>query len=454
MNSILLNKHLLHRASFGVDLKDISRIKNSSPQEIWKELLKKSEKYSPININLEDFFAYKPKEANAEMKKFFQKKNKEENAEIILNWYQNMISSEAQLREKMTFFWTGIFATRNVVSRFNLQLLNIIKENALGNFGDLLLAVSQSPSMLQFLNNQQNKKDHPNENFAREVMELFTMGRGNYTEKDIKEAARAFTGWSFTPEGIFIMRPKLHDFGNKTFLGKTGNFDGTDILKIILEQKATAKYITKRMYQFFVNEKTDENLVNELAEKFYQSNYDIKTILNEIFTSKWFFGEKNMGTKIKSPIELMVGIQKILPISIENPKTLIIYQKLLGQMLLNPPNVAGWPSGKAWIDSSTLMLRLKTPQIWSGIISLDYAPKDDDDQNMGMMQKMLPKNLQGNFKIDWESVSKNLKNENLEDILLQSKKSIPENVINEFEIADEFKSRVIALMSTPEYQLC
>lgn len=307
--------------------------------------------------------------------------------------------------------------------------------------------------MLQFLNNQQNKKDHPNENFAREVMELFTMGRGNYTEKDIKEAARAFTGWSFTPEGNFIMRPRLHDFGNKNFLGKTGNFDGTEILKIIIEQKATAKYIAKRIYQFFVNEKTDENLVNELAEKFYQSNYDIKTILNEIFTSKWFFDEKNIGTKIKSPIELMVGIQKILPITIENPKTLIIYQKLLGQMLLNPPNVAGWPSGKAWIDSSTLMLRLKTPQIWSGIISLDYAPKDDDDQNMGMMQKMLPKNLQGNFKIDWESVSKNLKNENLEDILLQSKKSIPENVINEFEIADEFKSRVIALMSTPEYQL-
>jgi uncharacterized protein (DUF1800 family) len=205
-----------------------------------------------------------------------------------------MISDEAQLREKMTFFWTGIFATRNVVSRFNLQLLNIIKENALGSFGDLLLAVSQSPTMLQFLNNQQNKKDHPNENFAREVMELFTMGRENYTEKDIKEAARAFTGWSFTPEGNFIMRPRLHDFGSKTFLGKTGNFDGTEILKIILEQKATAKYIAKRIYQFFVNEKTDENLVNELAEKFYQSNYDIKTILNEIFTSKWFFDEKNI----------------------------------------------------------------------------------------------------------------------------------------------------------------
>ncbi len=454
MNLILHNKHLLHRAGFGVGLKDISRIKNSSPKEIWKELLKKSEKFNPITLELEDFSAYQPKEANAEMKKFFQKQNKEENAEIILKWYQNMISNESELREKMTFFWTGIFATRTVASRFNLQLLNIIKEEALGNFGNLLFAVSQSPSMLQFLNNQQNRKDHPNENFAREVMELFTMGRGNYTETDVKEAARAFTGWSFTPKGEFIMRPRLHDFGNKTFLGKTGNFDGKDILRIILEQKATAQYIAKRMYQFFVNEKIDEKQVNQLAEKFYQSKYDIKTILNEIFTSKWFFDEKNIGTKIKSPIELMVGIQKMLPISIQNPKTLIVYQKLLGQMLLYPLNVAGWPSGKAWIDSSTLMLRLKTPQIWSGIISLDYAPKDDDDQNMGMRQKMLPKNLQGNFKIDWESVSKNLKNENLEDVLLQSKKSIPEKVINEFEISDEFKSRVIALMSTPEYQLC
>lgn len=453
-SNFLQNKHLLLRAGYGVELRNIQKIKTATSKEIWKELLAKSEKFSPLEIeNMQDFSDYKPKEATAEMKKHFQQKNKEENAEIIIKWYQNMISSEAQLREKMTFFWTGIFATRTVVSRFNLQLLNIIKENALGNFGDLLLAVSQSPSMLQFLNNQQNKKDHPNENFARELMELFTMGRGNYTETDIKEAARAFTGWSFLPNGTFFERPRLHDYGEKTFLGKTGNFDGNDILKIILEQKATARYISKRMYQFFVNEKTDENIVNQLAEKFYQSNYDIKTILNEIFTSSWFFDEKNIGNKIKSPVELMVGIQRILPISVENPKSLIIFQKLLGQMLLFPPNVAGWPHGKAWIDSSTLMLRLKIPQIWSGIISLDYAPKDDDDMNMGM-QKMLPKNLQGNFKIDWESVSKILKNENLEDVLLQSKKSIPENVINEFELEDEFKSRIIALMSTPEYQLC
>ena len=134
----------------------------------------------------------------------------------------------------------------------------------------------------------------------------------SYTHLDVyKRQARAFTGWSFLPNGTFFERPRLHDYGEKTFLGKTGNFDGNDILKIILEQKATAKYIAKKMYQFFVNENIDDNLVNQLAEKFYHSKYDIKTILNEIFTSKWFFDEKNIGNKIKSPIELMVGIQRL-----------------------------------------------------------------------------------------------------------------------------------------------
>lgn len=454
VSDFLKNKHLLHRAGFGVDIKNIQKIKTNSPIEIWQELLTESKKFLPLEIeSMQDFSNYKPKDATAEMKKQFQQKSKEENAEIITKWSNMMIHSEAQLREKMALFWHGHFATRVVPSKFNLQIINLIREHALGNFGDLLLAVSKSPAMLQFLNNQQNKKDHPNENFAREVMELFTLGRGNYTEKDIKEAARAFTGWSFMPNATFFERPRLHDYGEKTFLGKTGNFDGEDILKIILEQKTTAKFITRKIYKFFVNENVDENLVSELAENFYKNNYDIKKLMTEIFSSNWFFEEKNIGIKIKSPIELLTGIQRILPMEIENPKAMIVFQRLLGQMLLFPPNVAGWPIGKAWIDSSTLMLRLKIPQIWSGIISLDYAPKDDDDMNMGM-QKMLPKNLQGNFKIDWQTVSKNLKNENIEDVLLQSKKSLPVNVINEFELEDEFKSRIIALMSTPEYQLC
>lgn len=454
MNSFLRNKHLLLRAGFGLDFQNIQKLKQASSDEIWRILQKDSLRYKPLDVpEIEGFSFYKLKKVSSAEKKKFLQKNKEENGEIILAWYQNMISSESQLREKMAFFWSGLFATRTIVSQFNLQLLEVIRENALGNFGELLFAVSQSPSMLQFLNNLQNRKDHPNENFAREVMELFTMGRGNYTEADIKEAARAFTGWSFTPDGKFVMRPMLHDFGQKTFLGKTGRFNGTDVLKIILEQRATAKYISKRIYQFFVNEKPDEEIINYLSEKFFDSGYDIKTLLTEIFTSDWFYDEKNIGTKIKSPIELMVGIQRMLPISIDNPKAFIIYQKLMGQMLLFPPNVAGWPSGKSWIDSSTLMLRLKIPQVWSGIISLDYAPKDDDDLNMGQ-QRFLPKKLLGNFEIDWTAALKHLKNENLEEVLLQTQKSLPQNIINEFNLLDELKSRIIALMSTPEYQLC
>ena len=263
----------------------------------------------------------------------------------------------------MAFFWHGHFATRTNNATFNLQLLNIIREKALGNFGDLLIAVSQSPAMLQFLNNQQNKKDHPDENFAREVMELFTLGRGNYSEKDVQEAARAFTGWSFLPDGTFFERPKLYDFGSKTFLGKTGNFNGNEVLKIILAQKTTAKFITTKIYRFFVNEKLNTEIIEDLSNQFYASNYNIKELLQNIFSSDWFFREENIGTKIKSPIELMAAMRRIFPMEIQNPENLIAYQKLLGQMLLYPPNVAGWPSGKSWIDSSTLMLRLQMPQI-------------------------------------------------------------------------------------------
>jgi len=178
--------------------------------------------------------------------------------------------------------------------KFNRQLLNVIRKNALGNFKELLFEVSKSPAMLQFLNNQQNKKDHPNENFAREVMELFTMGRGNYTENDIKELARAFTGWGYDKEGNFTERPKQHDTGAKTFLGKTGNFTGDDVLNIILEQKATAKFITAKIYKFFVNENPDQNNINKLSEELYTSNYDLKKLMQNIFSSSWFYDQKKM----------------------------------------------------------------------------------------------------------------------------------------------------------------
>ena len=391
---------------------------------------------------------------DAEMKKEIQKKNRRSNLEINLKFLNQMVHSEDQLREKMAFFWHGHFATRVVNSRFNLQLLNTIREKSLGNFGDLLKAVSQSPAMLQFLNNQQNKKGHPNENFAREVMELFTLGRGNYTEKDVQEGARAFTGWSFLPDGSFFERPRQHDFGPKTFLGKTGNFDGNDALNIILEQKGIAKFIVTKIYKFFVNEKINPGIIEHLSDQFYDSKYDIKKLMTEIFTSKWFYNEENIGTKIKSPIELMAGIMRTLPMQLEKPENLIVYQKLLGQMLLYPPNVAGWPSGNSWIDSSTLMLRLQIHQIWSGLRPLELEAKSDDDVEMGLKNnQMRNKGFKNpNIIIDWNLVESTFKNKNISDYLLQTKSS-NEKVIDQFSDSS-LKLKIINVMSTPEFQLC
>lgn len=455
ISNLQKNKHLLLRAGFGANLSQIKSLDQVSLTEIWKKLAT-NDPLIPIQLKEAgpDFDYQQLSKMDAEMKKEIQKKNRRSNLEINLKFLNQMVHSEDQLREKMAFFWHGHFATRVVNSRFNLQLLNTIREKSLGNFGDLLKAVSQSPAMLQFLNNQQNKKGHPNENFAREVMELFTLGRGNYTEKDVQEGARAFTGWSFLPDGSFFERPRQHDFGPKTFLGKTGNFDGNDALNIILEQKGTAKFIVTKIYKFFVNEKINPGIIEHLSDQFYDSKYDIKKLMTEIFTSKWFYNEENIGAKIKSPIELMAGIMRTLPMELEKPENLIVYQKLLGQMLLYPPNVAGWPSGNSWIDSSTLMLRLQIPQIWSGLRPLELEAKSDDDVEMGLKNnQMRNKGFKNpNIIIDWNLVESTFKNKNISDYLLQTKSS-NEKIIDQFSDSS-LKLKIINVMSTPEFQLC
>ncbi len=455
-SDFIKNKHLANRAGFGISLSQVKRFERQSLEDTWKEYSKESG-FSPISFDSPpvDFDYNTLSELNANQKKQVQQRNREQNMEINLNFLMAMVSSEDQLREKMAFFWHGHFATRVINSKFSQQILNEIRKNALGNFKDLLFAVSKSPAMLNFLNARQNKKGYPNENFAREVMELFTMGRDHYTEEDVREAARAFTGWSYDKEGRFIERKNLHDTGTKTFLGKTGNFDGDDILDIILEQQATAEFITSKIYRFLVNEEINENHVRELSEKFYQSDYDIGRLLDKIFTSGWFYDAENIGSKIKSPVELMVGIMRMLPMKIDKPENLIIYQKLLGQMLLYPPNVAGWPSGKAWIDSSTLLLRMQIPQIWSGLRPLDVAPNEDDDVDMGLREKQ---NLAKGFKnpdisIDWPGVETTLSGKNIYEILLQRYQSINESTLKKFSDGS-IRMTIIDVMSTPEYQLC
>ncbi|AZA82774.1 DUF1800 domain-containing protein [Chryseobacterium lactis] len=456
-DSLVKNKHLLWRAGFGIGINQIDDLKNKNIKTLMNELFKQ-DSFTEVNYDTPDTDPtadYMNSNAPAEKKKEMQRINREQNNELNLNFLDKMVNSKEQMREKMAFFWHGHFASRVLNPKFNRQLLNTIRKNALGNFKDLLFEVSQSPAMLNFLNNQQNKKDHPNENFAREVMELFTMGRGNYTEKDVREGARAFTGWSYDKEGNFKERKNLHDEGTKTFLGKTGNFSGADVLNIILEQKSTSQFITTKIYKFFVNENVDKDIVDKLSTGFYNSGYDIKKLMTEIFSSSWFYDQKNIGNRIKSPVELMAGIMRVLPMHIQNPENLIVYQKLLGQMLLYPPNVSGWPNGKSWIDSSTLMLRLQVPQIWSGLRPLEYSPRQDDDIDMGMKSRetALNKTFKNpNITIDWDRVDKIFTSKKCEDYLIQNSKSLDMNTVNSFS-DKSIKMTVINLMSTPEYQL-
>jgi uncharacterized protein (DUF1800 family) len=387
-----------------------------------------------------------------------------------------MVNSAAQLREKMAFFWHGHFACRNLNIFYQQGLLDVIRRNALGNFGTMLKEVSRSAAMLNFLNNQQNRKDHPNENFAREVMELFTLGRGHYTEHDIKEAARAFTGWAANLKGEFVFRRIQHDFDSKTVLGRTGNFDGGEILDILLQEKQTAKYITQKIYRFFVNEKPDPEKINWLAERFYKNDYEISKLLEDIFTADWFYNEKNAGALIKSPVELMVGIQRILPMKLENEEALMLLQRVLGQLLFYPPNVAGWPGGKNWIDSSSLMMRMRLPRLINDTDEMNMRPKDDDDQMMGRMDpnedpKGKAQRMAGRAgrpilaDIDWkqyvksfESVPRESLTEAISKTLLQVKPSVSAAIIKQH--ADQsgrenfIKTATIQIMSTPEYQLC
>ena len=477
----LKNQHLLWRAAFGPMAENAESLDTIAPKKMWELLLKTSEK-TPEKFNVAKNFAdeysadgtkmadLQKKELTKEQKKEIQQQSREDLKKLNIQWLNTMINSEAQLREKMSLFWHGHFACRINNGFFQQELLQLIRENALGNFKDILRGVSKSAAMIQFLNNQQNKKQHPNENFAREVMELFTMGRGNYSENDIKEAARAFTGWGFNIKGEFIFRVNQHDDGSKTVLNKTGNFDGDDIINLLLEQKQTAKFITKKIYKYFVNDTIDEAKAEWLSNRFYKNNYDLKKLLEDIFTSDWFYDEKNIGTRIKSPVELLAGIRRLLPMEMENDQSQLLFQRTLGQVLFYPPNVAGWPGGKSWIDSSSLMLRLRIPQIITANEALEIKPKDDDDVMMGQMMSdnfKRKKDLlkQGTAKIDWTIVNKifeKVPRENLlqkiKDTVLQTKSQLSNTVLDKYlntESRENYiKSVIVNVMSTPEYQLC
>jgi uncharacterized protein DUF1800 len=275
-------------------------------------------------------------------------------------WANRMVQTTHPLEQKMTLLWHGHFATHeNKVRDYRkmMQQIDLFEQGATGNLRDLTIKVAQNPAMLYFLDAQYNVKGAPNENFAREVMELFTMGVGNYSEKDVRECARAFTGWYFD-NLTFKVDPEKHDGGVKTFLGQTGNFDGVDVLRIIFEQPVTAEYLAAKIYRFLVRDELSADLRKKLGAVLRANNYEVKPLLTVILSSKDFYSQASYGGHIKGPVEHLIAMMKHLGADAVpgvpdfNQSTIA-----MGQHLLNPPSVAGWAGGKAWITPGLLIAR-------------------------------------------------------------------------------------------------
>jgi len=275
-------------------------------------------------------------------------------------WGNRMLATRHPLEEKMALFWHGHFAVNEAKVRDyrkTLGQLELFHKYGTGNFRDLLVAVAQDPAMLSFLDAGVNVKGSANENFAREIMELFTMGVGNYSEKDVREAARAFTGWNYV-DLKFVVNKDQHDDSQKTFLGATGNFDGVDVIDIILKQPATSRFIAGKIYRYFVRQELTSEVQDNLGTMLRASNYNVAPLLETVFLSRDFYSSASVGTQIKSPVQLAISTYKKLGLTeVPGVPDFNIATGTLGQRLFAPPTVAGWSGGRSWMTPGLLLER-------------------------------------------------------------------------------------------------
>jgi hypothetical protein len=285
-------------------------------------------------------------------------------------WLYCMLQGGHPLREKMTLFWHNHFATSRVKVQGPALMFRqncLLRTHALGKFGPFLQAVSKDPAMLIWLDSNSNVKGKPNENYAREVMELFSLGVGNYTEKDVREAARAFTGWHTDGDG-FVFKAGLHDAGPKTVLGQSGDWNGDDVVRIVLEQPAAARFLVRKLYHFFVSENVEppDSFLQPLADTFRSSDYDIAVLVKTLLSSRHFYSEHAFRQRVKGPVEYVLGAVKAVyhgygegeaeyrPLP---QQALVGWVGATGQLLFAPPNVKGWPGGRSWLNTSTVLER-------------------------------------------------------------------------------------------------
>ncbi len=385
--------HLLERAGFGGTPEEIAQFAAMTPEAAVRRLvyhkdiandLPKFDHSGVHDAGLEPFPASRPaatdlaKETGESMgikvkpagnrrlqpvaNKFFYwlRASRLETNRVAYWWANRMLATSRPLEEKMALFWHGHFATSEEKVRDYRKMLKqneLFRTQGTGNFRDLLISVAQDPAMLAFLDAGVNVKGAPNENFAREIMEMFSMGVGNYSETDIREAARAFTGWNFVDLDFVVTREK-HDDTIKTVLGKQGGFDGIDVIDVILSQPVTSEYVSGRIYRYFVRQDLSPELRAQLSARLRQSNYEIAPLLKTIFLSRDFYSPASMATHIKSPVELVISTYKKMGLTeVPGVPDFNDLTEALGQKLLYPPTVAGWANGKSWITPGLLLAR-------------------------------------------------------------------------------------------------
>ncbi len=367
-------RHLLVRTGFTPSSAEIALFVGLSTEVALDRILQdakqnKTQHPTPAFVNASTFTP--PSELKTQEERQEQRRTQIlEGVDIKQWWLWEMLTTPHPLAERMTLFWHNHFATsqqkvvRSIAMWTQHQLL---RTNALGSFATMLRGIVVDPAMLIYLDNANSRKEAPNENLARELLELFTLGEAStskaYSEVDIKEAARALTGYSIDPvTSAFVFRPRIHDTGSKTIFAQTGNFDGEGLVNLILTQPQTARYIVTKLWLEFVSPTPNYAVIEKSTVVFRQSGYDISAALRVLLLSDDFWAPSNRGSLIKSPIDLLVGVARQFQFAVSQPDVLMNRSAGLGQNLLMPPNVKGWPGGVQWINATTLLERKRTTE--------------------------------------------------------------------------------------------
>jgi len=477
--------HLLNRAGFGGTPEEIKSLADLGPARAVASLINYEAVPDPApnpewaKPNPDEIAKYREAFRNGtpEQKKDAQREQQQTYQRRMLElrgwWLRRMAYGPRPFQEKMVLFWHGHFATSIDKVRnpyFMWRQNDLFRRLATGNWRDLLLATGKDPAMLIWLDQAQSRRDHPNENYAREVMELFSLGEGHYTEHDIAEGARAFTGWSMSlPDQSFMFRPFIHDNGEKTFLGQTGNFDGDDIIQIIVSQPQAARFITGKLWNYFAGSIPSSELNDALAAVLRANGNNFKPFLQTMFRSREFYGDDIVRNQVKSPVQWLVGSVRMLECELPPPLLSWGMTRQLGQDLFAPPNVKGWDGGVTWITTNTLLTRYNDAQsLVQGTLppleANDFARKAGGGgggkaaramENLRMGGVRLDKILTPAERADKDAIVTSLQNRLFQTTLSKDQQATLHDFLDaKTTLTDaDIITAIRLMMSTPEYQV-